>query len=215
MLKRVIIEPDPDPESPCREDGFRVVSFIDRLTTYENPENYIEVTGRGQFRPATIGLRRKIAGQTAFWLSYFEHGEGAWSLMGEGAQCRWDTTMLAGVLLYGGKASNIRRENRAEQARLFLETYNEYFNGHVYAWTIEDMDGNVLDGCCGYYGGDHLVAGLNDVLKPDDVVVLDGEFRFVLDYDHDKLDCAEVVDEGEFEERAEAARETIALNSKG
>lgn len=33
-----------------------------------------------------------------------------------------------------------------------VETYDKYLRGDVYAYDIEDEHGEVLDGCCGYYG---------------------------------------------------------------
>jgi len=97
---RITIYRDSDAECPSEWESWRLVSFSHRHIGYENPAGYCKgLDAFGCPIPTSIGLARKLETGTAFWLSYYEHGLCRWSLMGEGPQCRWDSTRIAGILL--------------------------------------------------------------------------------------------------------------------
>src|ERR1019366_2101092 len=67
-------------------DGWKLISFGRKHNNYEDPDKYVMAFDRGtrEVTPANIGLKKKLNVGLAFWLSYYEHGQGAWSLIGEG-----------------------------------------------------------------------------------------------------------------------------------
>jgi hypothetical protein len=177
----VTIDNDPDADMPGSEsDDWKLKSFNRRHGSYEDPDKYIVGYDRETrtVKPSTIGLRRKLEVGLAFWLSYFEHGDGAWSLIGEGTQCQWDTAYLAGLLLRTGKPGDIGAktyEDRAEDARGFLEEFSAWANGHCYFLEIKDQSDKILLNCGGFIGTDHLEGVLAEELEPGDKIWFEGD----------------------------------------
>jgi hypothetical protein len=192
------LEHDYDVDCPSDNDcSWKLVSFGRRHGNYEDPDNYLTCNKDGQLAPANIGLRRKLQVGLAFVLSYYEHGGSEWSLMGEGMQCRWDTTRVAGILLFDGKPNDMGAktlEDRAKDARGFLEVYNDWANGNTYYIALETpeefadngwhRDGEVIeDGSCGgFIGLDHAAEFLTEVLEPGDKVKAGGELKDMVQY---------------------------------
>ena len=183
------IESDQDTESPCEFGGWKLVDFGNRQG---NPENYIKRYDGREVVPANIGIRRKLAVGLAHFLSKYDHSGVSWSLMGEGTQCRWDTTRLTGVLVWDGKPSDIGAktvEDRERDARQFLKTYNEWANGECYYYSLETQEenqqheqGDSLGSCGGFIGQEHLESGLAEVLKAGDRVVVEGDCEWIAKY---------------------------------
>lgn len=46
-----------------------------------------------------------------------------------------------------------------------LETFTEWANGEIYAFVVEDSDGETLDSCAGFYGLEHCEGEAKDALK--------------------------------------------------
>jgi hypothetical protein len=46
-----------------------------------------------------------------------------------------------------------------------IETYNQYLNGEVLGFVIEDSEGNHLESCCGFYGVDICLQEANSLVK--------------------------------------------------
>ena len=138
-MKIVTLSYDQDAESPEEGDcTWKVVSFLDRSgVIYE----YFRHDKDGNIKPKTIALGRKIDCGTAFVLSCYDHSGRTWSLKGEGLQCQWDTTRLAGILIFSGKASDLPKglEARAQDARNFLVDYNNWCHGQVFGYTVEEV----------------------------------------------------------------------------
>lgn len=173
-LVTVKIDYDGDIESPTDHDGqWTLVSFNNNHVNSGSPDDYLievgkyvrEVYGgrsyerwqRTALRPANIGLARKFKVGTAFILSYFEHGNCVWSLTGEGPQCQWDSVSVAGVLLWEHPVKELGAktyEERAKDARRFLESYTDWCNGNGLYYSIEDGDEDNIDSCGGYYASD-------------------------------------------------------------
>lgn len=83
-------------------------------------------------------------------LSYFEHGNCIWGVMGElekipGVEMQWDGVKLAGVWVpdkytteaYDPKTHGDRREWFVKQAESTCEVYTEWANGNCYYYSIE------------------------------------------------------------------------------
>lgn len=157
----VRIDYDDSPEDPCEWDVFKVYSFSRKHTSFRHPS---------EFSVKDIGFRRKLDAKTAFFLDYFEHGTGRWSLTGEGMQCPWDTAHFAGVLLLADPKA-IAPDKREDQARKFLETYSNWCNSWVYGYQIETEDGDDVDSCWGFYSNEDVIAAINEAIGDRDVVV--------------------------------------------
>jgi hypothetical protein len=171
ILKTLTIEYDADVERPDSiYDGWKPISFGRRHINFEHPDRY------RLNQPENIGLRRKLDVGLAFWLSYYEHGLCRWSLRGEGPQCRWDSVDIAGLLIWTGKPSDMGAktyEDRARDARHFLEEYTDWCNGNCYWFSLED-DQKLLDSCGGFIGMEQLTEAINEALEARDQVIVKG-----------------------------------------
>lgn len=201
----VRIEHDSDVEVPdSGYDGWKLVSFGCRHSNYEDPDKYIRRYNREEgIVVEGIGLQRKLDVGLAFWLSYYEHGLGCWSLKGEGHQCQWDTAYLAGILLWTGKPKDIGAktlEDRAKDARGFLETYNDWANGSCYWYSVEKTNGEDVETVGGFIGEEAVNEALSEVLEAGDVVKVEGDAAWTFD----APEGVEVVDEHEEDEDEEA-----------
>ena len=93
-----------------------------------------------------------------FVLDVYEHGGIVYSLTGEGHQCQWDTAR-------GGAILGITEcDEPINVARYLLKEINEYVNGEVYWYAIEDGDGNLLDSCGGFVGAEDVIYEVNGAL---------------------------------------------------
>ena len=161
-------------------DGWRLVSFGRKHSNYEDPAKYVKAFDRGTrtSRRPTSASPRKLNVGLAFWLSYYEHGQGAWSLIGEGTQCPWDTAYLAGILIWTGKPGDIGAktlEDRAEDARDFLESFNDWANGNCYWFRLTDENGKEIESIGGLIGDEALSEVVGEELKAGDNVKVVGD----------------------------------------
>ena len=205
----VTIDHDQDVENPLEYGSWKLHSFCSKHRNYKHPSELGlgELDAYGEPRIENIGLKRKLEVGTAFILSYYEHGDGCWSLRGEGPQCQFDSTQIAGLLVWEGKpkdcgwASELepdgscRRkkfettlEARAKNARSTLEVYNEWCNGHCYQYDIKEYDeeteeeGEDIDSSCGFIGDKHMMSGLRDALQGTDIQIVkaEGDCAFIV-----------------------------------
>lgn len=195
------IEHDPDVECPCENDGsWKLYSFDPRHTNYrELSEFVISRQGRKSryITGANIGIQRKLAVGTAFILSCYEHSGISYSLKGEGMQCQWDTTGMAGILVWEERPEYMGAKNyvdRAQDARNFLEEYNHWVNGHCYCYDIEKMEtcptckhehGEAVDSCVGFIGWDYLKQELMsehpELFVPDVELEVTGDAAWIME----------------------------------
>jgi len=161
---RVIIDHDPDCESPCESDQFTLYSFCQRHSSFKDPREIPD-------------LKSKLKGKTAFMLSYFEHGDCVWSLQGEGSSCPWDSVYTAGVLVWEGKPTDIGKTpaKRVKAARSFLKAYTDWANGHVYYWRVETLDGEEVNSCGGVIGWEWLEKMIKEECPDVRIVEADGD----------------------------------------
>jgi hypothetical protein len=161
-------------------DGWRLVSFGRKHASYEDPPKYVKAFDRRtkEVKAATIGLAKRLNVGLAFWLSYYEHGQGAWSLIGEGTQCRFDTAYLAGLLIWTGKAGDIGArtlEGRAEDARDFLDSYNAWANGETFWFKLTDVNGQEIESFGGLIGDESVSEVVGEALEAGDNVKIEGD----------------------------------------
>lgn len=156
--------PDEDAENPCDYGLWKFVSFNRRHIGHESPYDYFSGRDKsGDLVPANIGLARKLKTGTAFIVSCYEHGASCYSLLGEGTQCRWDTTDVAGILLLSNP-KEVKPKDREESARRFLEVYTNWANGWFYGFNIE-VDGEFIAGCCGFDDAKFMFKDITEIIK--------------------------------------------------
>jgi hypothetical protein len=174
------VEYDDQPTCPMEYDGaWTLVSFNNRSIHYRDPSEYLEDWDGSEASP-NEDLREKFEQGLAFWLEYYEHGPGAYSLKGQGFQCRWDTTRLAGILLWEHDPDDMGAktpQKRAEDANSFLEAYNNWMNGWVYGHILETVDGEDIHSCWGYDDTDYMISEVNGHLEPGDLVEVTGQAK--------------------------------------
>ena len=117
---------DENTESPCEWSEWAFISFNRRHSSFRDHSEYITgVNNEGDVIPADIGFNRKLECGTAFVLSCYDHSRISWSLSGEGSNCPWDSTKVAGLLIWKGKAKDCGSDykDREKHARGFLDEY--------------------------------------------------------------------------------------------
>jgi hypothetical protein len=141
------------------DNEWKIYSFSKRHANFMDPLEFIKLSKDQKIIGANIGIERKLNCGTAFILSCYQHGEECWSLKGEGTQCRFDTAIVAGIMLFNSNTKNLPAdiEDRKKRARNFLDWYNELVNGGVLHFCLKDDDENHLDSCGGFVGEDDLM----------------------------------------------------------
>jgi len=85
--------------------------------------------------------------------------------------CRWDSGKVGYIYVdkktvlkeYGGKIVTAKLKERVlSYLQGEVETFNQYIQGDVYGYQIEDEDGNHIDSCYGFYGTDWATNGITD-----------------------------------------------------
>jgi hypothetical protein len=119
-------------------------------------------------------------------LHYYEHsGCGVSTSMGYPFNCRWDSGTIGFVVItkedirknWGIKRVTQKYIDHADEIlEGEIETLNQYLSGDVYSFTIEDLDGNHIDSCSGFYGGDHKTNGITDHIADEELCRLLEEF---------------------------------------
>jgi hypothetical protein len=174
MIRNLMLEInhdyDVDMPDSCY-DGWQLVSFGRKHNNYEDSTKYVKTFDGGNVTPANVGLARKLKVGLAFFLSYYEHGLGCWSLIGEGNQDQWDTAYLAGILIWSGKPNDIGAkslEGRAKDARDFLRSYNFWANGQTYWFRLSIESGEVIESFGGLVGVEALSEFVGEELRAGD-----------------------------------------------
>lgn len=193
------IEVDQDAPCPMEGDGqWTLVSFNRHSIHYDNPEKYLRVTNDGsRVVPADIGLASKMRAGLAFVLQYYEHGLGRYDIQGNGPQCQWDTTNFGGILIWNHNPKDMGSRtyaDRQKDAESFLEEYNGWMNGDAYGYSLDDREGNIVDGCWGYIGTDYMSQEIATHFKEGDRVKLIGGADYALDI-HLLPDGVEIVED--------------------
>lgn len=182
-MRNLRLEINHDSDVDCPDsgyDGWRLVSFGRKHNNYENPDKHVKSFDRRtrEVTPTNIGLKRKLNVGLAFLLSFYEHGLGTWSLIGEGTQDQWDTAYVAGLLVWTGKPGDIGAktlEDRAEDARGFLESYNDWANGNCHWFRLSNENGEEIESIGGLIGDEALSEVVGESLQPGDNVVIEGD----------------------------------------
>lgn len=189
-MKIVTIEHEDNAEDPCERDQFVVHSFNRRHHAFAAPGNFFSEDGTPS--PA---LAAQLTEETAFVLSYYEHGSCVWSRQGTGPQCQWDNVSLAGLLVWTGKPEDLGKDYdaRAKAADGFLSAYTAWCNGEVYGYRVEEeitlpcghTETREIESCYGFNGTDvdYMASEVAHVVNGDDVR-FKGSAAFLADH-HD------------------------------
>lgn len=89
-----------------------------------------------------------------FGLEAYIHSGVVLALSREGSfpDRNWDVSQLGAVFV--SKQEWKTRKAAEKAARGHIETWNQYLSGDVYGFIVEDSDGEHVDSCWGFYGGE-------------------------------------------------------------
>jgi hypothetical protein len=81
--------------------------------------------------------------------------------------CQWDSVQVGfiytsrkkAIAEWGNKVCTAKVKEMATKClKEEVKTYDQFLQGEVYGYVIEDKDGNEIDSCWGFYGKDDLIA---------------------------------------------------------
>lgn len=173
-------------DSPADNDGaWKLYSFNRRHTAFKRPDHFFT-----ENRKPKANIRNKLRVGLAFILGYHEHGNCEWALSGEQHPCPWDSVDVAGVLVWEEKPGNMgakTKEDRAKDARSFLEEYTNWCNGECYYYDITDENGEDCGGSGGMIGAEWLFDAMAEDIETGDTWEFVGECADVASYYENKL----------------------------
>lgn len=171
---------DQDAPNPLEESGgWKLISFSRHHDRYQYSFEFMPLTENNYIE---IGMRRKLDCGTAFLLDYNEHGGIEWYLDTSDYSVPWNTAGFGGILIYEGYTKHLPKtyEERQKLARSILEEYNDWVNGSVYGFCIEDENGDEEDSCWGYYGWEHMKEELERIIGGREYE-LAGEAKWIME----------------------------------
>lgn len=205
------VEYDDSGAVDCPLDGeceWTLIPFDRRMRDNRDASEFFARSKDGDVIGANIGIRSKMRAGLAFALDCYEHGGRAYSLHGEGMRCQWDTSRFAGILLWNHPPKELGAktyEAREASARAALQVYNQWANGEVYYFSVEDMEGECVDSCCGFYDAESIADHAAHNFKPGDTVKLAGNASGLISAEHfPGVNLVDEFDEEEEREEAEA-----------
>lgn len=173
---RLIVQHDEFSDNPLNDtDDWKLTRFRDGQQAAEcfRPVSRDEVPGQHMLPfvlvPKDAALRRAFKQQRAWIVSCYRHSGEYWFI----PQARkanggfpyfqheeWDTIHVAGILQWVGDSSDFPRKHadRLKWAHEALTEFNQWISGDVWEYRVLDEYGECIDGCCGFYGVDAVVA---------------------------------------------------------
>ena len=192
---KLTIQYDEMDESPLEYSDWKHVSFNNKHRGFCDPYEYLQPPNEhGEVR-GVFGFHNKLKHGTAFILSCYEHSGIAWSLMGEGTQCEFDSARVAGLLIYEGDLKWLPKtyKERQDQARSMVDVFTNYCNGQVFYYDLEEItpcskcgnDDHVeeIDSCGGYYELHQVVANAALNIVEGDEITIAGQLKDAVDVD--------------------------------
>lgn len=160
-LMKLYVEYEWDAECPTEFSAYDTISFCSRHVNFKEPTDEL-----------IKEIEEKVEQGKAFWLDCYQHSGTCWSRSGTGYQCRWDTAKRGGVLL----VTDDYVVGDTENADRFLEIYNQWCNGEVYAFHM-NVDDEHVDGLCSIYEPDEALHEIVAALKhhKPKQIMLEGE----------------------------------------
>ena len=130
---------------------------LDIFRSYIDPKEYPD--NKEEVRE----LKKKFH---VFGVDAYIHSGISLSLHGEGMRCSFDTSNYIGcVIVAKSEARTLKQAERI--ARGIILTWNDYLQGNIYGFMLEDKDmRGDFGGCWGFYG-DYRTSGLLDEAKSE------------------------------------------------
>jgi hypothetical protein len=184
-MKTLRLDYDIDCESPNEYDGMW------HLYSFERGSEKLPFEMFDENNNMAIGVRRKLACNTAFLLSLYRHSGDRWSFSGNGTRCQFDTVDPAGILVCTYEGKNMKYlpkslDEREKSAAEFLDLYNTWAEGSCYWWMLEGHHDELIDSCGGYVGTKDGLAdmaeSINHYLSETDVVSVTGPAAEMADW---------------------------------
>jgi hypothetical protein len=170
IVRRVRIEPDPDPCNPRTEWDCHVGRMVcwHRKYNLGDEHDYAD--------PADF--REDVDFDACVVLPLFLYDHSGITMSTGSFSCPWDSGQVGWIVC---DEKTLRTEfngdrERAESAlRAEVEVYDAYISGSVYGFIVEERDGDDwkhVDSCWGFYGDDIHANGIADHLGDPDLVAL-------------------------------------------
>lgn len=181
------IEQDESPESP-REWSNVGVLCLDGLKNYDlvdsGAEGFID---KADDQYEYMRLARKEYPIVLPVMAYIHGGMSLY--VGEHKTCQWDSGFAGCIYAtresikenFGYERLNEKRiEIITKAMEQEIETMNQYINGDVYGYIVEDEDGDHLDSCWGFYGYEEAEREGKEALKSEQESLLIADNQFDL-----------------------------------
>lgn len=166
---KLIIEHDQDPMNP-REEYDQLVSLAMFHRRYNLP-NDSKLDHTGCWKEMEGKIKRQCGAVYIVPIYMYDHSGTAYSR--EKFDCKWDSGQIGFAYLTKKAISNFgwKRVTKGREQQLndaidaTLHEWECYENGEVYGYAVEDPDGDLVDCCTGFFGGDHNKNGLKENLQ--------------------------------------------------
>jgi hypothetical protein len=229
---KVRIEPDEDPESPREWDNIGTMvcwhnrynlgdkKGVDELVSHLNrsPKADAEWDIHKTSSPGEFHEWAEACGFIMLPLYLYDHS-GLTMSTGK-FSCPWDSGQVGWIFAtpeqiadtFPGMAEDEARETTRKILLSEVEFYDQYLRGDIYGFIIEDLRGNVVDSCWGFYGWDEAaqaadgeLCGLEDSAPDTILTELEEQmFKYIVGLRVDLADADENMASSSHE--AEAAK---------
>ena len=150
---KIRIDHDELTENPFEDSGANFYRFDHPSQVMVTDDGDIQYQQNKNYEWTTFDIEQN--GESWWWLSCYRHGSEHWSLMGEGYQCRWDTTEKAGIVsmdsetLKSYQGTDITNQKHpTDFLRLMLNDYNAWCQGDCWWFRVELEYEENVEGCC-------------------------------------------------------------------
>ena len=163
---------DEEPQSPREWDNLGKMICFHRRYSLGDKHDYRsdDYDGWDEFEKAIKRDYRRNKDEVAIMLPLYLYDHSGITISTEPFSCPWDSGQVGFIVV---SKKDIRKEynrkkvtkdliEKAEKVLLGeVEIYDNYLCGEVYGFTLEDVEGNEIDSCWGFYGYD----GLKDIAE--------------------------------------------------
>lgn len=179
------IQQDINPENPRNWDNLGIMVCFHRRYDLGDKHKF---TGPDSLQDFLIKEKPPVL----LPLYLYDHGNisiHTESVVGKAPHAEWDSgkigytyvTRAALLKEYGAKritAKMLAQATKILQAE--VKTYDQYLNGEVYDYTIEDVDGTLVDSCGGYFGEKEAIAEAKRIIdnRPEYVQAYNGPITY-------------------------------------
>ncbi len=158
------IQYDEDARSP-REEFDNLGTLYTGHRNYRPEEDFNKNFDKEEVFDGKFGVFKKSFLKDYIALPVYLYDHSGQSVNTTGFSCKWDSGCFGIIAVsiddvkkeYGWKIITSSRRKKIESyLNGEIETYDDYLQGNVYGFTIEDEVGNEIDSCWGYYGYDNI-----------------------------------------------------------